>query len=58
MVHAKHTLTFQCYKLAFLMPENEDDQFVQDFNVALAKDTRFEAFVVAVGDGFAVGVRK
>ncbi len=41
-----------------LAPENEDDQFVQDFNIALAKDTRFEAFVIAVGDGLAVGVRK
>jgi caffeoyl-CoA O-methyltransferase len=41
-----------------LTPENDDDRFVQDFNAALAKDTRFEAFVVAVGDGLAVGVRK
>ena len=41
-----------------LAPENDDDQFVKDFNVALAKDTRFEAFVIAVGDGLAVGVRK
>ena len=41
-----------------IAPENEDDRFVQDFNAALAKDTRFEAFVIAVGDGFAVGVRK
>jgi caffeoyl-CoA O-methyltransferase len=41
-----------------LAPENEDDRFVQDFNKALAKDSRFEAFVIAVGDGLAVGVRK
>ncbi len=41
-----------------LAPENEDDQFVKDFNAALAKDNRFEAFVIAVGDGLAVGVRK
>ena len=41
-----------------LAPENEDDQFVQDFNAALAKDHRFEAFVFAIGDGLAVAVRK
>ncbi len=41
-----------------LSPENDDDRFVQDFNAALSKDMRFEAFVVAVGDGLAVGVRK
>ncbi|MBI1281475.1 MAG: methyltransferase domain-containing protein [Anaerolineaceae bacterium] len=41
-----------------LTPENEDDRFVQEFNAALAKDTRFEAFVIAVGDGLAVAVRK
>ncbi len=41
-----------------LTPENEDDRFVQAFNADLAKDHRFEAFVVAVGDGLAVGVRK
>jgi caffeoyl-CoA O-methyltransferase len=41
-----------------LAPDNEDDRFVQAFNADLAKDHRFEAFVVAVGDGLAVGVRK
>lgn len=41
-----------------LSPENDDDRFVQAFNADLAKDHRFEAFVVAVGDGLAVGVRK
>jgi caffeoyl-CoA O-methyltransferase len=41
-----------------LAPENDDDRFVQDFNAMLAKDTRFEAFVFAVGDGLAVAVRK
>jgi caffeoyl-CoA O-methyltransferase len=41
-----------------LAPENDDDRFVQDFNAALAKDPRFEAFVMAVGDGLAVAVRK
>lgn len=41
-----------------LAPENDDDRFVVDFNAALAKDSRFEAFVFAIGDGLAVGVRK
>ena len=41
-----------------LSPENDDDRFVREFNSALAQDPRFEAFVVAVGDGLAVGVRK
>ncbi|MCA0457628.1 MAG: O-methyltransferase [Chloroflexi bacterium] len=41
-----------------LAPENEDDRFVAAFNAALAKDTRFEAFVMAIGDGLSVGVRR
>ena len=41
-----------------LAPENEDDRFVAEFNAALAKDTRFEGFVMAIGDGLSVGVRR
>lgn len=41
-----------------LAPENDDDRFVREFNAALAKDNRFEAFVFAIGDGLATAVRK
>jgi caffeoyl-CoA O-methyltransferase len=41
-----------------LAPENEEDRFVREFNANLAKDSRFEAFVFAIGDGLTTGVRK
>lgn len=41
-----------------LAPDNDDDRFVAAFNTALSHDRRFEAFILAIGDGLAVGVRK
>jgi caffeoyl-CoA O-methyltransferase len=41
-----------------LNPENEDDRKIQEFNAALASDSRLESTIVAVGDGMAVGIKK
>jgi caffeoyl-CoA O-methyltransferase len=41
-----------------LEPQSDDDRLIDAFNHALAKDTRFESLILAIGDGLAVGVRK
>jgi len=43
---------------AVLAPENDDDRTIQAFNAALAKDTRLESTILAVGDGMAVGIKR
>jgi caffeoyl-CoA O-methyltransferase len=41
-----------------LTPQNDDDRTIQSFNAALAKDTRLESTILAIGDGMAVGIKK
>ncbi|MBZ0278870.1 MAG: O-methyltransferase [Anaerolineae bacterium] len=41
-----------------LHPKTEDDRMVDAFNRALAADPRLESFIIGVGDGLAVGVKK
>jgi caffeoyl-CoA O-methyltransferase len=39
-------------------PQDETEQAMAAFNQQLAKDTRFDSFVLTIGDGMAVGVKK
>ncbi len=41
-----------------LDPKEEPDRMMDVFNQALAKETRLESFILAIGDGLAVGVKK
>jgi caffeoyl-CoA O-methyltransferase len=41
-----------------LAPESEDDRAMDTFNRALAAEPRLESFILAIGDGMAVGVKK
>ena len=41
-----------------LAPESEDDRAMDAFNRALAAESRLESFILAIGDGMAVGVKK
>lgn len=41
-----------------LAPESDDDRAMLAFNQLLANDSRFESFILAIGDGMAVGVRR
>jgi caffeoyl-CoA O-methyltransferase len=39
-------------------PETDDDRGMQAFNVALANDRCLESFIIGIGDGLAVGIKK
>jgi caffeoyl-CoA O-methyltransferase len=41
-----------------LAPESDDDRAMDAFNRALAAESRLESFILAIGDGMAVGVKK
>jgi caffeoyl-CoA O-methyltransferase len=41
-----------------LKPESDDDRAMGAFNRALAAEPRLESFILAIGDGMAVGVKK
>ena len=41
-----------------LAPESDDDRAMDAFNRALATQPRLESFILAIGDGMAVGVKK
>jgi caffeoyl-CoA O-methyltransferase len=41
-----------------LTPESDDDRQMEVFNRALAADARLDSFIIGVGDGMAVGIRK
>jgi caffeoyl-CoA O-methyltransferase len=41
-----------------IAPDDDNSRAVASFNAALARDSRFESTVIAVGDGMIVGVRK
>jgi caffeoyl-CoA O-methyltransferase len=41
-----------------LDPKNDHDRALDRFNRALSHDTRFDATILTIGDGMAVGVRK
>jgi caffeoyl-CoA O-methyltransferase len=41
-----------------LAPESDDDRAMDTFNRALAAEPRLESFILAIGDGMAVGVKK
>jgi caffeoyl-CoA O-methyltransferase len=39
-------------------PETDDDHGMQAFNTALASDRRLESFILGIGDGMGVGIKK
>lgn len=41
-----------------IAPESDDDRAMDAFNRALAAEPRLESFILAIGDGMAVGVKK
>lgn len=41
-----------------LAPEGDDDRMMDAFNRALAAETRLDSFIIGVGDGMAVGIKK
>jgi caffeoyl-CoA O-methyltransferase len=41
-----------------IAPESDDDRAMGAFNRALAAEPRLESFILAIGDGMAVGVKK
>ncbi len=41
-----------------LAPESDDDRAMAAFNRALAAESRLESFILAIGDGMAVGIKK
>ena len=41
-----------------LAPESEDDRMMDAFNRALAADARLDSFIIGVGDGMAVGIKR
>jgi caffeoyl-CoA O-methyltransferase len=43
---------------SILAPENDADKIMAAFNQQIATDTRLESFILGIGDGMAVGVKK
>lgn len=41
-----------------LAPESDDDRLMDAFNRALAADARLDSFIIGVGDGMAVGIKR
>jgi caffeoyl-CoA O-methyltransferase len=41
-----------------IAPESDDDRAMDTFNRVLAAEPRLESFILAIGDGMAVGVKK
>lgn len=41
-----------------IAPESDDDRMMDDFNRALAADPRLDSFIIGVGDGMAVGIKR
>ena len=41
-----------------IAPESDDDRMMDAFNRALAAETRLDSFIIGVGDGMAVGIKK
>jgi caffeoyl-CoA O-methyltransferase len=41
-----------------LAPESDDDRMMDAFNRALAADPRLDSFVIGVGDGMALGIKR
>ena len=41
-----------------LAPESDDDRMMDAFNRALAAETRLDSFIIGVGDGMAVGIKR
>lgn len=39
-------------------PESDDDRAMAAFNRALATDSRLDSFILAIGDGMAVGIKR
>jgi caffeoyl-CoA O-methyltransferase len=41
-----------------IAPESDDDRMMDAFNRALAADARLDSFIIGVGDGMAVGIKR